>query len=409
MKVDDKGNKLKGLIENPIYPDGIKPEKEPPIYTYMPVDMPEHPEYAPIPNANCYVVRSDLKYNKGHLPLWWCISSRGCEDPQVYKDFQTASLVAMSYYLQGESYFQEGYPLEAINLYNKAVQSAIDNKQLFNSLGIIYEKKGWNNKAKEAFTIALILDPNFLQAQRNLANVHFKLGEYPEAMKLYKSIAENKFGSRKESILLRIGDMHFQNGNYSLALKEYLEAMARYPAYTDARLKAGLVYMKLGNYDKAAEIFKDLLFIQPNNYKAHNRLGAIYQKLGLIEDAREEYKKSIEINNKFTEAYINLAVSYGSEKRWKEAKKILLDALNVAEKTPELLNSLGIVTLRLNNEEKALEYFKNAVQLDKSYKKGWINLAELYKRNRDTENYSKAMNQINEINQQEKINRIILK
>jgi len=409
MKVDDKGTKLKGLLFNPIYPDGIKPEKDPPIYTHIPFDIPNKPEFEAVSHGACYIVRSDLKTERGHLPLWWCSPFRGLDDEEVFKDFHTSSLVAMCIYLEGESYFQEEFTEEAIKYYNKSIKSAIDNKQIFNNLGTIYEKKGWYNKAKEAFTIALILDPNFLQAKRNIANIYYKQGNYNEAMKLYSELADNKLGANKEIIFIALGDMYIEKGDYQKALDEFKTALTRFPSSKDARQRVGLTYAKLGNYYKAIDTFKDLIYIDPENFRAHNNLGGLYQKLGNIQDARVQYKNSIEINKSFTDAYLNLAKTYAIEGNLKEAENILLEALEVGDKTPDLFNTIGILNVKLKDTDKALEFFKKSVNIDKSYKKGWINIEAIYKQKDDKKNARNAKSMIEEIENKERLNKLKLR
>lgn len=78
-----------------------------------------------------------------------------------------------------------------------------------------------------------------------------------------------------------------------------------------------------GCLDEAARLYQKLLDNSPNGYAdIHNRLGLIHSQKGLTERAAEAFEKALAINPRYTEAALNLFVTYNDLQRFADAERV---------------------------------------------------------------------------------------
>ncbi len=74
---------------------------------------------------------------------------------------------------------------------------------------------------------------------------------------------------------------------------------------------------------------------------------------------------------------LQLSSTYMALNRFEDAERILLEALHQHTTAP-LLNNLGVVSIRLNKRNEAINYLSNSLELDKKNVNTWFNLATYY-------------------------------
>jgi tetratricopeptide (TPR) repeat protein len=108
-----------------------------------------------------------------------------------------------------------------------------------------------------------------------------------------------------------------------------------------------------GKLDEAERLFLKLLDRNPQGYAdIHNRLGLIYFQKGFLERAAQHLEKALSINPNYTDAALNLVVTYNEMKRFDEAEKIFSKAAQVVKSTGPSLDPF--VLGKLANEHKKL-------------------------------------------------------
>jgi predicted Zn-dependent protease len=74
---------------------------------------------------------------------------------------------------------------------------------------------------------------------------------------------------------------------------------------------------------------------------------------------------------------LQLSSTYMALNRFEDAERILLEALHHHTTAP-LLNNLGVVSIRLNKRNEAINYLSKSLELDKKNVNTWFNLATYY-------------------------------
>jgi type IV pilus assembly protein PilF len=76
----------------------------------------------------------------------------------------------------------------------------------------------------------------------------------------------------------RLGDAYVRQGDYTRALRYYLDAAKQYADDPELQYNMGLAYQEKKNYERAIEHFKRALELKPDMAPAKNSLGVAYIK-----------------------------------------------------------------------------------------------------------------------------------
>ena len=134
------------------------------------------------------------------------------------------------------------------------------------------------------------------------------------------------------------GDVHFQRGEFALAVESYNEYLNSNPANIKTVYNRGRSYEELGQFEAAVSDFQDVLKmdeknlsamlsistvryeqkrynqcllqaeealeIRPNSAQAHFLIARSKHQLGYVESAMESYDQALKINRDYGEAYL---------------------------------------------------------------------------------------------------------
>ena len=92
------------------------------------------------------------------------------------------------------------------------------------------------------------------------------------------------------------------------------------------------VFFDEGKLEEAEEIYLKLLERNPNGYAdIYNNLGQIYFQKGLMSKAAEYFEKALGLNPRYTEASLNLVVTYNEMKKFPEAERVFNRAAEIVK------------------------------------------------------------------------------
>jgi tetratricopeptide (TPR) repeat protein len=169
---------------------------------------------------------------------------------------------------------------------------------VFDMLGVIAHSKGGFILARDWFERALVLNPNYTEAQLNLMVTLNDLGDYAEASKLYGQL--KKRGGQREAadtfVKGRIANMHAEIsqaysdvGMQVEAIQELEKAVALCPSFPDLRTRLGVQYRDAGDRIRALEQFERAKEDNPEYLQARLMLGVLHLSGGDQEAAEREF------------------------------------------------------------------------------------------------------------------------
>lgn len=137
-----------------------------------------------------------------------------------------------------------------------------------------FRKMSVAREIRDAFSRAVELDPNFLDAREGLMAFYmeapgFAGGSMDRAREQAAEIAKRNPARGHRAF----ADIHFKNERFDEAIAEYKASMAAAPADMEARYKLGSMYQQLKRYDDAFALYEEILGLNPKAAAAYYGLG----------------------------------------------------------------------------------------------------------------------------------------
>ncbi len=166
--------------------------------------------------------------------------------------------------------------------------------------------------------------------------------------------------------------------DYAGAIQNFEKAVNYDPMNEEARRMLGMTYLNTGQMDKAGEHLLKAIEINPESYMAHSLLGVYYLRQNKANEAVSSLKSSIQYKVNFGNSYIQLGQIYYNMGNHAESEKYFDKALDYTTPTPALLNQMAGNLMKLGKNDKAIQYFTAALNLDQNFAQGYLGLAQAY-------------------------------
>jgi type IV pilus assembly protein PilF len=142
----------------------------------------------------------------------------------------------------------------------------------------------------------------------------------------------------------------------------------------------GSTYLREGKSIPALKELIQAVEKDPDNATYRNFLGLAYYSKDLIPKAEAEYLKAISLDNKMSDAHVNLGVVYLRQGRWEKAIKEFDSALsNVLYPTPEIAyTNMGWAYYNKGDYETAIRAFNRAIEANPKYVRAYNNQGLAY-------------------------------
>ena len=221
-------------------------------------------------------------------------------------------------YEKGSGYFEQGNFDGAVRCFSKIVKDGPDRfADVYNKLGIIYQRKGLSQKAAALLEKALKINPAYTEAALNLSIVYNELGRYENAQKTFNTAVKTVYKTNKvkdpyingklANEHARLGEQYYYLGRFKEAIAEYKKALKLCPKYPDIITQLGLAYRENGDIESAADTFMKAQDAGPKYVPAFLHLGITYYMKGFVDMAIREWKRALVIDPENQDARIYLS------------------------------------------------------------------------------------------------------
>jgi len=117
----------------------------------------------------------------------------------------------------------------------------------------------------------------------------------------------------------KIGNEHYEKGDFDKAIENYDKAIELNPEYEKAYYNRGLAFACKEDYDKAIVDIKKVIEIKPNFAEAYYILGLAYEYKQLPDKAIEAYNKALKLNPNFKDAKSRLELTMSKKEKMAKA------------------------------------------------------------------------------------------
>ena len=151
---------------------------------------------------------------------------------------------------------------------------------------------------------------------------------------------------------------------YGLAIKDFNTAIERCPNNTVFYSNRGATYSDMENYDRAIEDYNKAIELEPDFAVAYYNRGEAYSNKGDYDHALRDYNKAIELNPDYTEAYSNRGIAYHIKD---EVDRAIEDHNKAIELEPNFANTYinrGAAHRKKGDNDRAIVDYNKAIELD---------------------------------------------
>jgi len=249
---------------------------------------------------------------------------------------------AIKYY---KNYEKNGQAKHYIENLNNLALSYYKNDN-FEKADIIFGK--FIKKCEEEAKLELIEDRRFIEAKYLRVDSKLKLNQI--YFEKHKSNDTNKYINPVEEILSTIDDSNF--------------------LYPEIWFSIAFIEMNLKRYDKSKEKFKKIINHHPDNIESINHLARIYYIEEKYQQAEKLLQNALKINKENFYIWNGISVlkrKQGNQEGLYNACINTLEYSNNDEQRKIAFNNLGDYYNFIEEYEKASEFFKKSLEIDKSF------------------------------------------
>ena len=159
------------------------------------------------------------------------------------------------------------------------------------------------------------------------------------------------------------GLLYKRENNYDKALEMYSNAILINANSADAFINRGNIYFNLKQFEKAIDDYNSCIKIESNRQLAYENRGTAYGSQGKYELAISDLSKAITLDPKTDNGYVNRGVFYQLSGHHTEAIMDFYKQMEVNHEQPaEILNSIAVSYIELNEFENALKVLSQAIE-----------------------------------------------
>jgi tetratricopeptide (TPR) repeat protein len=202
---------------------------------------------------------------------------------EVIKYSSSKNLTKEEYFFIGYSYFQMDEDKKAIKMYDLAIKNGLQESYIYMCKGISYRFSNHFDKAIDALRIAIQKDPTEPDNHTEMAYV-FKAKNKSDSALVYfynaKNLYEEKDDVKYSDILKNIGQLEYQQKNFTKSVNAYSEILTLNPYDYEYYSKAIKAYYANEEYSKGDSLFTFVRSKRDSNELPNNMM----EVRGLIVD-----------------------------------------------------------------------------------------------------------------------------
>lgn len=220
----------------------------------------------------------------------------------------------------GREHYERGEYDRADYLLRQVLTQADRYADVHHMLGVIAHNRGDFTHAQRHFEQAVLINPNYTEAQLNLMVAYNELGKYEAAREVYARIRARTEHSQTDAFAKgRIANMHaelsqaYQDAGMPLeAVRELEKAVGLCPSFADLRTRLGALLRDTGDIARAREQLETARSTNPKYIPARLSLGVLLLGSGENERAVAEFEAVVSLEPTNRSAHTYLGVARGS-------------------------------------------------------------------------------------------------
>ncbi len=266
----------------------------------------------------------------------------------------------------------------ASRLFKTILRSDPDNTDVRSQLAASYVRAGEDEKALAEYQEILKTDSNNFSVLNNLGGIYRRLGKYQESIVyLERALAT---GKNPNAIYYNMGQTYKLMGQYADAEQCFKDVIEEDPNDVLAYNHLGAIQATLGHHQTAVQSYQRALQVDPNHPILHYNLAVSYEALGNFQDAKTSYENALRSKPGWIEAMCRYADLLIKLNKSDEACETLLQANRIEKNNPQILNTLGALSVAKKKLNEAEKYYNSVLHQNSDNFEALMGLANVYEK-----------------------------
>jgi tetratricopeptide (TPR) repeat protein len=248
--------------------------------------------------------------------------------------------------------------------------SQSDMEELHLAYANIYEHQEDFDKMFESLKAALLAAPENEDALERIWLCTELAHKYQESIDLHNHILDKNAYSHWA--WFNLGHAHVGLNNFKTAAEAYEFAFTIEEDFELAYNYCAESFVEMEDFDEAIRVYKSALTVFPKHLEFCMQLGACYEAINQYRQAKNYYIKAARIDKTNAKVYFRLGECYSEEERWVHALSAYESAMNLAKDNPEYIAGVAEAHYQLDNNERADELFREALEIDTMNLDTWV-------------------------------------
>ena len=281
-----------------------------------------------------------------------------------------------SYARRGDKLEDYGRYEESEKSFRISIEMNPDYIDAHRQLGYLLRKLNRIDEAEKEFDIALKLDPDDPLAYQNLGEIYLSKEQYNKAQKAFDTSL--KLDPDYAPAHSGLGLVHIANGDTERAQGKFETAIKLDPDLADAYHNLGIIYMSKQEFEKAQDALETVLKYKVD-IDVYNRLGTIHLYKKEFDKAENRFKMALRIDPYNPQALHNLGITYMSMKEFDEAERAFRIVHRLDPDNPNACFMLGkVLSTKRSTIPEAISMYIKGLNLMPRNIQGYIDLGNLY-------------------------------
>ena len=188
-----------------------------------------------------------------------------------------------------------------------------------------------------------------------------------------------------------LGVLYERQGEDQKAVDEYETALSLKPDYDDASANLTRLFLRNHEEQRAEAELRQRILAHPRDIPFRNQLVRVMIAEGRLDAAEAESKQVLKVDERNTDAMVNLATVWYGEKKYELAAQVLDNAKTISPNDQAVWNLLAFCQLGLEEKPLALESFKRAAALREDFPEAHNNYGVMLNEVNDCEDATREL------------------
>ena len=300
------------------------------------------------------------------------------ESLNLLNELEREGLSSMEIFLTRASVFSQLKDSKnAIRYFKAALTEALpeDRDEIYLDLAMEYQNSGESQLAINVLREAIAENPLNEGAIYELAYCYDALGDFEASIKCYSNfIDDNPYSF---TAWYNLGNAYAKLENLEKAAWAYDYCLLINDEFGPAYFNLAHTSLSLDRYTTAITYFEKCMELDGEDPLALCYIGECHEQLGNLEKAKEFYQKSIDLAPMLPDAWLGLGIVEDLEGKTKEGILLIEKAAELDPENASIYHVLAGAYEKLEQFDKAYEYYELSLALDPTEEDALLNYIEL--------------------------------